>query len=122
MRASLPGWNAPSRGAWTRNWSLQRISGGMPPKWPRPLPTWSAVPAACAGGRSAAFVGKRADPTLVLAAAHLREEVLGDFRGVADLFPNGRLVVFPGVTGFVQHILPVPCARAWLDFAASLAP
>jgi pimeloyl-ACP methyl ester carboxylesterase len=61
-------------------------------------------------------------PTLVLAAAHLREEVLGDFRGVADLFPNGRRVVFPGVRGFVQHILPVPCARTWLNFAASLAP
>ena len=59
-------------------------------------------------------------PTLVLAAARLREEVLGDFRGAAKLFPNGRLVGFPGVTGFVQHILPVPCARAWLDFAASL--
>jgi len=61
-------------------------------------------------------------PTLVLAAARLREEVLGDFRGVADLFPNGRFVVFPGVTGFVQHVLPGPCARAWLDFACSLAP
>jgi 3-oxoadipate enol-lactonase len=59
-------------------------------------------------------------PTLVLAAARLREEVLGDFRGAADLFPNGRLVTFPGVSGFVQHILPVPCARAWLDFASSL--
>jgi pimeloyl-ACP methyl ester carboxylesterase len=59
-------------------------------------------------------------PTLVLAAARLREEVLGDFRGVADLFPNGRLVVFPGVSGFVQHVLPVPCARVWLDFAISL--
>jgi 3-oxoadipate enol-lactonase len=59
-------------------------------------------------------------PTLVLATARLRDEVLGDFRGAADLFPNGRLVVFPGVTGFVQHILPVPCARTWLDFAASL--
>ncbi len=59
-------------------------------------------------------------PTLVLAAAHLREEVLGDFRGAANLFTNGRLVAFPGVTGCVQHILPVPCARAWLDFAASL--
>ena len=47
-------------------------------------------------------------------------EVLGDFRGAANLFPNGRLVVFSGVTRFVQHILPVPCARAWLDFAASL--
>jgi hypothetical protein len=59
-------------------------------------------------------------PTLVLAAASLREEVLGDFRGAADLFPNGRAVIFPGVSGFVQHILPVPCARVWLDFARSL--
>jgi hypothetical protein len=25
-----------------------------------------------------------------------------------------------GVTGFVQHILPVFCAWTWLDFAASL--
>ena len=59
-------------------------------------------------------------PTLILAAASLREEVLGDFRGAADLFPNGKLVVFPGVSGFVQHILPVPCARVWLDFAKGL--
>ena len=59
-------------------------------------------------------------PTLILAAASLREEVLGDFRGAADLFPNGRLVVFPGVSGFVQHILPVPCARVWLEFAQSI--
>jgi pimeloyl-ACP methyl ester carboxylesterase len=59
-------------------------------------------------------------PTLILAAASLREEVLGDFRNAADLFPNARRVVFPGVTGFVQHVLPVPCARTWLDFAASL--
>jgi hypothetical protein len=59
-------------------------------------------------------------PTLVLAAARLREEVLGDFRSVADFFPNGRSVVFSGVSGFVQHILPVPCARTWLDFASSL--
>jgi len=59
-------------------------------------------------------------PTLILAAARLSQEVLGDFRGAADLFPNGRLVVFPGVSGFVQHILPVPCARTWLDFASRL--
>ena len=59
-------------------------------------------------------------PTLILAAASLREEVLGDFRGAADLFPNGRLVMFPGVSGFVQHILPVPCARVWLEFAQSI--
>ena len=59
-------------------------------------------------------------PTLVMAAQHLQGEVLGDFRQSAELFPNGRLVVFPGVTGFVQHILPVPCARVWLDFVESL--
>ena len=59
-------------------------------------------------------------PTLVLAAASLREEVLGDFRAAADLFPNGQRVVFPGVTGFVQHILPTACARVWLDWVRSL--
>ncbi len=59
-------------------------------------------------------------PMLMLAAANLREEVLGDFRGAADLFPNGRKVIFPGVYGFIQHILPVPCARVWLDFAHDL--
>ena len=59
-------------------------------------------------------------PTLIIAAASLREEVLGDFRDASELFPNGRKVVFPGVSGFVQHILPVPCARVWLDFAKSL--
>jgi len=59
-------------------------------------------------------------PTLIIAAANLREEVLGDFRQASDLFPNGRKVVFPGVSGFVQHVLPVPCARVWLDFADSL--
>ena len=59
-------------------------------------------------------------PALVLAAANLREEVLGDFRGAADLFPNGKCVVFPGVYGFVQHVLPVPCARVWLDWVRDL--
>ena len=55
-------------------------------------------------------------------AHHTESAEVIEREGVADLFPNGRSVVFPGVTGFVQHILPVPCARAWLDFAASLAP
>jgi 3-oxoadipate enol-lactonase len=59
-------------------------------------------------------------PTLIIAAANLREEVLGDFRDASALFPNERRVVFPGVYGFVQHVLPVPCARVWLDFAKGL--
>ena len=61
-------------------------------------------------------------PTLVLAAQHIQGEVLGDCREAAELFPNGRLVVFPGVIGFVQHILPVPCARVWLDFVKGSLP
>jgi pimeloyl-ACP methyl ester carboxylesterase len=60
-------------------------------------------------------------PTLVLAAERLQGEVLGDFRKTADLLPHGKLVVFPGVIGFVQHLLPVPCGRVWLDFAKSLS-
>jgi hypothetical protein len=73
-----------------------------------------------AGGDIGPLLKDVQTPTLILAAASLRDEVLGDFRGAAELFPNGRSVVFPGVTGFVQHILPVPCARVWLDFASSL--
>jgi hypothetical protein len=59
-------------------------------------------------------------PTLVLAASNLQGEVLGDFRDASKIFPNGKQVIFPGVSGFIQHILPVPCARVWLDFAKSL--
>jgi hypothetical protein len=59
---------------------------------------------------------------LVLAAERLQGKVLGHFRKTAELLPHGKLAVFPGVTGFVQHLLPVPCARVWLDFAASLSP
>ena len=73
-----------------------------------------------AGGDLGPLLKDVQTPVLILAAASLREEVLGDFRGASDLFPNARRVVFPGVTGFVQHILPVPCARVWLDFAKSL--
>ena len=75
---------------------------------------------ASAGGDLGPMLKNVQTPMLMLAAANLRDEVLGDFRGASDLFPNGRKVVFPGVQGFVQHILPVPCARVWLDFASSL--
>ena len=73
-----------------------------------------------AGGDIGPLLKTVQTPMLMLAAANLREEVLGDFRGAADLFPNGRKVIFPGVYGFIQHILPVPCARVWLDFAQGL--
>jgi hypothetical protein len=74
-----------------------------------------------AGGDIGPMLKDVQTPMLMLAAATLREEVLGDFRGASDLFPNGRKVIFPGVQGFVQHIMPVPCARVWLDFAQGLS-
>ena len=115
--------------AWVENTIGRRLDPQIvPPEYTR----WyaaqmSATPAHVVGGfqRNAAgdlrpLLPSVKTPTLILAAASLREEVLGDFRDAADLFPNGRRVVFPGVYGFVQHVLPVPCARAWLDFAQGL--
>ena len=46
-------------------------------------------------------------PTLILAAASLREEVLGDFRGAADCFPNGGWWCFQGF-----RVCPTHLARA----------
>ncbi len=113
-------------GAWVANTIGRRLDPQIvPPEYTR----WyaeqmSATPAHVVGGFQRNDTGdlrpllpQVQTPTLILAAASLREEVLGDFRDAADLFPNGRRVVFPGVAGFVQHILPVPCARVWLDFA-----
>ncbi len=61
-------------------------------------------------------------PTLVLAAEAYQGmgAGAGRYREAAEILPKGRLVVFPGVSGVVQHVLPVPCARVWLDFASSL--
>ncbi len=116
-------------GAWVENTIGRRLDPQIvPPEYTR----WyaaqmAATPAHVVGGfqRNAAgdlrpLLPAVKTPTLILAAASLREEVLGDFRDAADLFPNGRRVVFPGVYGFVQHVLPVPCARVWLDFAQNL--
>ncbi|MBI2872184.1 MAG: alpha/beta hydrolase [Chloroflexi bacterium] len=59
-------------------------------------------------------------PALILAAERLAGEGLGDFRDSTRYLPNSRRVVFPGVSGFIQHILPEECARVWLDFAAGV--
>jgi len=55
-------------------------------------------------------------PTLILASEGLRHRPLGDYERAAELIPNATLVKFPGVTGFVQHVLPEKCTEAWLDF------
>ena len=65
-------------------------------------------------------------PTLVLGHGQQGEEQGAEphfyegFSEAAKLFPNGRLLTFPGVIGYVQHVLPVPCAIAWLDFVDGL--
>ena len=59
-------------------------------------------------------------PTIIMAAELLHGGMSTDLREAAELFPNCRLVVFPGIRGFIMHILPVPCARIWMEFAESL--
>ena len=43
-----------------------------------------------------------------------------DFRDASRYLPHAKRVIFPGVSGVVQHMLPKACARVWLDFAAGL--
>ena len=38
---------------------------------------------------------------------------------LADLLPNGRLALVPGVSGFAQFEAPAECAAIWRDFARS---
>ena len=58
-------------------------------------------------------------PVLIIAAAALREEVLGDFRGAADVFPNGRAVVFPACPASSNTSSPCPAPGfGWTSPAA----
>ncbi len=115
--------------AWVENTIGRRLDPQIaPPEYTRWYAEQMALtPASVVGGFQRRAAGDLRPllpavktPTLILAAANLREETLGDFRDAADLFPNGRRVIFPGVYGFVQHLLPVPCARVWLDFAQQI--
>jgi len=61
-------------------------------------------------------------PALVFASGGLENRSLGDYERAAALVPGARLVTFPEVRGFVQHVLPERCAAAWLAFAAEKSP
>ena len=74
----------------------------------------------CLGTDLRPLLHKVQTPTIIMAAELLHWGMVADLSDAARLFPNGRLVVFPGIRGFIMHMLPVPCARMWLDFAASL--
>jgi pimeloyl-ACP methyl ester carboxylesterase len=39
---------------------------------------------------------------------------------LADLLPNGKLALVPGVSGFVQFEAPAECATIWREFVASV--
>jgi pimeloyl-ACP methyl ester carboxylesterase len=59
-------------------------------------------------------------PTLILASGGLENRALGDYERAAEIIPDARLVSFPEVRGFVQHVLPERCAEAWVSFASEV--
>ena len=60
-------------------------------------------------------------PTLALVAEHSHANTPGRTRGVADLMPNGQMLVIPGTSGYVQHSAPEKCAAAWREFLGGLS-
>ncbi len=59
-------------------------------------------------------------PALVMASGGVTGRPLGDYERAAALIPNAKLVTFPQVQGFAQHVVPELCAEAWLAFAAEV--
>ncbi len=41
-------------------------------------------------------------------------------QSMVDLLPNGRAVVVPGASGYVQHSAPGPCVDIWREFVDGL--
>jgi pimeloyl-ACP methyl ester carboxylesterase len=78
----------------------------------------SAVLRGAAGADLSDILRQIRVPTLVLASGSLEGRALGDYERAAQLIPGAKLVSFPEVTGFVQHVLPEKCAGAWLSFAS----
>ncbi|MDP6550023.1 MAG: alpha/beta hydrolase [Dehalococcoidia bacterium] len=60
-------------------------------------------------------------PALALVAEHSHANTPGRTRGVADLMPNGRMLVIPGASGYVQHSAPEKCVAAWREFLGGLS-
>ena len=98
VSAEYAGWYAEQMSA-TRSWVV------------------SAVLRGAAGADLSDILRQIRVPTLVLASGSLEGRVLGDYERAAQLIPGAKLVSFPEVAGFVQHVLPERCAEAWLSFA-----
>jgi pimeloyl-ACP methyl ester carboxylesterase len=58
-------------------------------------------------------------PTLILAAEHSETRAQWS-EPMHALIPGSKLVVIPGVHGFVQHAAPEECAAAWKAFVREL--
>lgn len=59
-------------------------------------------------------------PTLILSAENRPGYTPEHVREMQHLIPNSKLVVFSGVTGFVQHSQPETCVEALLAFLGAL--
>ena len=59
-------------------------------------------------------------PALALVAEHSHANTPGRARAMTELMPNGRLLVIPGASGYVQHSEPEKCVAAWREFVGGL--
>ena len=57
-------------------------------------------------------------PTMVMVAEHGSSNIPDRAQNMADLIPNGKLMVVPGSSGFVHHSAPETCAALWREFVA----
>lgn len=59
-------------------------------------------------------------PTMVMLAEHSHMNSPDRAEKMVALIPQGRLMIVPGASGFVQHSVPKQCVALWRDFAAQL--
>ena len=59
-------------------------------------------------------------PTLIITAEKFFLYSPKDIQEMQQLIPQARLMVFPGVSGFIQYARPEQCAQALLDFLGGL--
>ncbi len=59
-------------------------------------------------------------PTMIMVGEHSSTNIPDRAQNMVALIPNGRLMVVPGASGFVQHSVPEQCVALWREFAAEL--
>ena len=59
-------------------------------------------------------------PTLIMISEGSQSANPDRAEEMSRLIPNSRLVVFPGISGYIQHAFPERCEAAWREFVERL--